>query len=82
MKETNNNDLLTVKENEIIRLATPLKIVNYKAYDLDDNPIDCIETFSNLRYIVEPKRVFLVMMKFLNMLLILKQLLKLELKEE
>ena len=34
MKETNNNDLLTVKENEIIRLATPLKIVNYKAYEL------------------------------------------------
>ena len=56
MKETNNNDLLTVKENEIIRLATPLKIVNYKAYDLDDNLIDCIETFSNLRYIVEPKK--------------------------
>ncbi len=78
MKETNNNDLLTVKENEIIRLATPLKIVNYKAYDLDDNPIDCIETFSKLNL----KRVFLVMMKFLNMLLILKQLLKLELKEE
>ena len=43
------------KAHEIKRLTTPLTFKNSKAYDCDGNRLNCIETISDVRYIVEPK---------------------------
>lgn len=51
-----NNNMLTSKDQEILRLTSPVKIVDSKAFDVEDNPITCIETLSGLKYIIEPKK--------------------------
>lgn len=52
-KDTN---LLTKKENEIIRLTSSIKIINAKAYDNQGNALDCIETLHGLEYVMEPEK--------------------------
>ena len=42
------------KQNEIRRLTTPPKFNDSKAYDSRGNRINCIETLSDLKFIVEP----------------------------
>ncbi len=42
------------KQNEIRRLTTPVKFKDSKAYDVRGRKIDCIETLSDLKFIVEP----------------------------
>lgn len=51
-----NNNMLTSKDQEILRLTSPVKIVDSKAFDVEDQPITCIETLSGLKYIIEPKK--------------------------
>ena len=46
------NDI--AKENEIKRLQTPLKFKDLKAYDSNGNQASCVETFSDLKFVVEP----------------------------
>ena len=55
MKKRNNN-MLTSKDQEILRLTSPVKIVDSKAFDVEDQPLTCIETLSGLKYIIEPKK--------------------------
>ena len=43
------------KTIEINRLKAPLKYKDSKVFDSKGNRLDCIETFSDLKYIVEPK---------------------------
>ena len=43
------------KAQEIKRLTTPLLIENSKAYDCEGNLISCVETLSDVRYIIEPR---------------------------
>lgn len=43
------------KAQEIKRLTTPLSFKNSKAYDCEGKPIKCVETLSDVRYIIEPK---------------------------
>ena len=43
------------KTIEINRLKAPLKYKDSKVFDSKGNQLDCIETFSDLKYIVEPK---------------------------
>lgn len=43
------------KVNEIKRLTTPLTFKNSKAYDGDGNRVNCVETLSEIKYIIEPK---------------------------
>lgn len=51
-----NNNMLTSKDQEILRLTSPVKIVDSKAFDVEDQPLTCIETLSGLKYIIEPKK--------------------------
>lgn len=51
-----DNNRLTSKDQEILRLTSPVKIVDSKAFDVEDNPLTCIETLSELKYIIEPKK--------------------------
>ena len=44
-----------IKAQEIKRLTTPLTFKNSKAYDCEDNIINCTETISETRYILEPR---------------------------
>ena len=48
--------MLTSKDQEILRLTSPVKIVDSKAFDVEDQPLTCIETLSGLKYIIEPKK--------------------------
>ena len=43
------------KAQEIKRLTKPLIIENSKAYDCEGNLIRCVETLSDVRYIIEPR---------------------------
>lgn len=43
------------KAREIKRLTTPLAFKNSKAYDSDGNRVNCVETLSEIKYIIEPK---------------------------
>ena len=43
------------KIHEIKRLTTPITFKNSKAYDSDGNRVDCIETLSEIKYVIEPK---------------------------
>ncbi|WP_298521371.1 hypothetical protein [uncultured Methanobrevibacter sp.] len=43
------------KAQEIKRLTTPLTFKNSKAYDSEGRAIKCVETLSDVRYIIEPK---------------------------
>lgn len=47
------------KTQEIKRLTTPLTFKDSHAYDKDGNPVDCVETINDVRYILEPKENFL-----------------------
>lgn len=51
-----DNNRLTSKDQEILRLTSPVKIVDSKAFDVEDNPLTCIETLSELKYIIEPRK--------------------------
>lgn len=51
-----NNNMLTSKDQEILRLTSPVKIVDSKAFDVENQPLTCIETLSGLKYIIEPKK--------------------------
>lgn len=42
------------KAREIKRLTTPLKFRDSKAYDSEGNLIKCVETLSDVRFIIEP----------------------------
>lgn len=46
----------TPKSNEIKRLTTPLTIKDFKAYDSQGKLLNCSETLSDVRFIVEPKK--------------------------
>ena len=48
--------MLTSKDQEILRLMSPVQIVDSKAFDVDGRPLTCIETLSELKYIIEPKK--------------------------
>lgn len=48
---TNENS----KIHEIRRLTTPITFKNSKAYDRDGNRVNCVETLSEIKYIIEPK---------------------------
>lgn len=48
--------MLTSKDQEILRLTSPVKIVDSKAFDVENQPLTCIETLSGLKYIIEPKK--------------------------
>ena len=43
------------KIHEIRRLTTPITFKDSKAYDSDGNRVNCIETLSEIKYIIEPK---------------------------
>ena len=43
------------KTQEIKRLTTPLKFRDSKAYDCEGNLIKCVETLSDVRFIIEPR---------------------------
>ena len=43
------------KAHEIKRLTTPLTIKNSKAYDDNGELLNCVETLSDVRFIIEPK---------------------------
>ena len=43
------------KAQEIKRLTTPLKFRDSKAYDCEGNLIKCVETISDVRFIIEPR---------------------------
>lgn len=43
------------KIHEIRRLTTPITFKDSKAYDSDGNRVDCVETLSEIKYIIEPK---------------------------
>ncbi len=43
------------KIHEIKRLTTPITFKDSKAYDSDGNRVNCIETLSEIKYIIEPK---------------------------
>lgn len=43
------------KAQEIKRLTTPLKFEDSKAYDSEGNLIKCVETLSDVRFIIEPR---------------------------
>lgn len=43
------------KAQEIKRLTTPLKFRDSKAYDSEGNLIKCVETLSDVRFIIEPR---------------------------
>lgn len=43
------------KAQEIKRLTTPLTFKNSKAYDCEGNLISCVETLSEVRFIIEPR---------------------------
>ena len=43
------------KAQEIKRLTTPLKFKDSKAYDSEGNLIKCVETLSDVRFIIEPR---------------------------
>ncbi len=43
------------KAQEIKRLTTPLKFRDSKAYDSEGNLIKCVETLSEVKFIIEPK---------------------------
>ena len=45
----------TVKSREIARLTTPLTLEQGTAYDDYGDPVECIETFTEFRYYMEPK---------------------------
>lgn len=44
-----------IKAQEIRRLTTPLTFKNSKAYDCEGNVINCVETVSETKYIIEPR---------------------------
>ena len=44
------------KAQEIKRLTTPLKFKDSKAYDCEGNLIKCVETLSDVRFIIEPRK--------------------------
>lgn len=44
-----------IKAQEIKRLTTPLTFKKDKAYDCEGNPISCVETISEVKFIVEPR---------------------------
>ncbi|WP_298501174.1 hypothetical protein [uncultured Methanobrevibacter sp.] len=44
-----------LKSQEIKRLTTPLKFINSKAYDSEGNLVSCVETLSEVKFIIEPK---------------------------
>ena len=48
--------MLTDKDQEILRLTSPVQIVDSKAFDVENHPLTCIETLSGLKYIIEPKK--------------------------
>lgn len=43
------------KEDEIKRLTNPLTFKNSKAYDSEGKLIECVETLSEVKYLIEPK---------------------------
>lgn len=45
----------TIKAQEIKRLTSPLIIENSNAYDCEGNLISCVETLSEVKYIIEPR---------------------------
>ena len=51
-----DNNMLTSKDQEILRLTSPVQIVDSKAFDVENHPLTCIETLSGLKYIIEPKK--------------------------
>lgn len=51
-----DNNRLTSKDQEILRLTSPVKVVDSKVFDVEENPLTCIETLSELKYIIEPKK--------------------------
>lgn len=44
------------KAQEIKRLTTPLKFRDSKAYDCEGNLIKCVETLSDVRFLMEPRK--------------------------
>ena len=51
-----DNNILTGKDQEILRLTSPVQIVDSKAFDVEGHPLTCIETLSGLKYIIEPRK--------------------------
>lgn len=45
-----------LKAQEIKRLTTPLNLYNSKAFDCEGNLINCVETLSEVKYIIEPRK--------------------------
>ena len=43
------------KAHEIKRLTAPLSFKDSKAYDSEGNPVKCVETLSEVKYIIEPR---------------------------
>ena len=43
------------KIHEIRRLTTPITFKDSKAFDSDGNRVNCVETLSEIKYIIEPK---------------------------
>ncbi len=43
------------KAHEIKRLTTPIAFKNSKAYDIDGIRVNCIESLSEIKYVIEPK---------------------------
>ena len=44
------------KIHEIKRLTTPITFKNSKAYDSDGQRVKCVESLSEIKYIIEPKK--------------------------
>lgn len=56
----------TAKAQEIKRLTTPLTFKNSKAYDSEGKLIKCVETLSEVKYIIEPKEGILTQNEILQ----------------
>ena len=44
-----------LKAQEIKRLTTPIKFINSKAYDSEGKLLSCVETLSEVKFIIEPR---------------------------
>lgn len=51
-----DNNMLTSKNQEILRLTSPIQIVDSKAFDVEGHPLTCIESLSELKYVIEPRK--------------------------
>lgn len=57
MTDTENTPVNnTARGREIARLTTPLVYKHGKAYDVNGDVVDCVETFSEFKHYLEPKK--------------------------